>query len=364
MNGHTELSDLRVEIQETDKEMAALFEKRMRLAEGIIQNKKEKGLPILDPEREKQLLQANLNYIQDPVLKEYYVLFQRNLMDLSKSYQSRLMKDMRVAYSGLPGAFAQIAVSQLFPDAQQVPCPDFESAYKACERGEADVTVLPVENSYSGEVGKVIDLIFEGSLYINMMLELGVTQNLLGVKGATVEDVRTVVSHPQALSQCAGYIRSKGFAEQEYDNTALAAKHVAEQGDKTLAAIGSVENAKRYGLDVLEANINNAATNTTRFATLSRVMNAPAKGSAGQFFILVFTVKNEAGALAKVLNIIGSHGFNMTNLRSRPMKNTHWCHYFFAELEGNAYSEDGSDLIRQLGTVCDRLKLVGSYKRL
>ena len=130
MNGHTELSDLRVEIQKTDKEMAALFEKRMRLAEGIIQNKKEKGLPILDPEREKQLLQANLNYIQDPVLKEYYVLFQRNLMDLSKSYQSRLMKDMRVAYSGLPGAFAQIAVSQLFPDAQQVPCPDFESAYK------------------------------------------------------------------------------------------------------------------------------------------------------------------------------------------------------------------------------------------
>ena len=364
MNGHKDLSDLRAEIQATDKEMAALFEKRMRLAEGIIQVKMEKGLPILDPERERQILQTNLNHIQDPVLKEYYVLFQRHLMDLSKSYQSRLMKDMRVAYCGLPGAFAQIAVSQLFPDAQQIPCPDFESAYKACERGEADVTVLPVENSYSGEVGNVIDLIFEGSLYINMMLELGVTQNLLGVKGATLEDVKTVISHTQALSQCAPYIRSKGFAEQEFENTALAAKYVADQGDRTLAAIGSIENAKRYGLDVLEANINNAATNTTRFATLSRVMNAPAIGSDGQFFILVFTVKNEAGALAKVLNIIGSHGFNMTNLRSRPLKKTLWSHYFFAELEGNAYSEDGRDLLTQLGTVCARLKLVGSYKRL
>ena len=364
MSDNKSLDQLRQEIQATDKQMAALFEQRMRLVEGVLAYKMEKGLPILDAEREKKLLEADLANIADPVLKEYYVLFQRHLMDLSKSYQSRLMKQMKVAYSGLPGAFAQIAVSRLFPDAQQVPCPDFESAYRACERGEADIVVLPMENSYSGEVGNVADLAFGGSLYINMMLDLGVTQNLLGVKGATLSDVKTVVSHPQALSQCAAYLQDRGYAQLEYENTALAARFVAEQGDKSIAAIGSLESAARFGLEVLETNINHAATNTTRFAVFSRVMNVPEKKSAGDFFILVFTVKNEAGALAKVLNIIGAHGFNMTNLRSRPLKQPLWGHYFFAELEGNAFSADGRDLVTQLNTVCDRLRLVGTYKRI
>ena len=364
MAEQTKLEEIRQEIQETDRQIAVLFEQRMHLAEGVIRNKMEKGLPVLDPEREARLLQANLAYVQDPVLKEYYVLFLKHLMGLSKSYQSRLMKDMRVAYSGLPGAFAQIAVTSLFPDAQALPYPDFESAYKACEQGEADVTVLPVENSYSGEVGNVMDLTFNGSLYINMMLELGITQNLLGLKGATTADIRTVVSHPQALSQCEGFLHEKGFEPLEFENTALAAKYVAEQGDKSIAAIGSLETATRYGLEVLQSNINFAATNTTRFAVFSRVMNAPSQSKAGEFFILVFTVKNEAGALAKVLNIIGAHGFNMTNLRSRPLKEPLWNHFFFAELEGNAFSAEGRDLITQLDTVCDQLKLVGTYKRI
>ena len=358
------LEDLRSQMQVTDKEMAALFERRMHLSEGIIRNKMAKGLPILDAEREKRLLDNNLSFLTDPALKEYYVLFLKNVMDLSKAYQSRLMTGMKVAYSGLPGAFAQIAVGHLFPDAEQIPCPDFESAYKACETGKADVAVLPVENSYSGEVGNVIDLIFDGSLFINMMVELGVTQNLLGVRGASKEDIHTVVSHPQALSQCAEFIHEMGYATQEYENTALAAKFVADSGNKTLAAIGSLDNAKRYGLEVLASNINNAATNTTRFAALSRVRNEPSRDATGEFFILVFTVKNEAGALAKVLNIIGSHGFNMTNLRSRPMKKGLWNHFFFAELEGNAHSENGRDLLTQLNTVCSQLKLVGTYKRL
>lgn len=364
MSEQKTLDQLRKEIQATDKQMAALFEQRMHLVEGIIRVKMEKGLPILDAERENKLLQADLNYIEDPVLKEYYVLFQRHLMDLSKSYQSRRMTALKVAYSGLPGAFAQIAVSRLFPDAQQLPYPDFESAYRACERGEADIVVLPVENSYSGEVGSVADLTFSGSLYINMMLELGVTQNLLGIPGTTLSDIKTVVSHPQALAQCASYLHEKGFETLEYENTALAARYVAEQGDRSLAAIGSQDSAARFGLEVLEPNINQADTNSTRFAVYSRVMNVPEKGSAGDYFILVFTVRNEAGALAKVLNIIGAHGFNMTNLRSRPLKDTLWHHYFFAELEGNAFSPDGRDLVTQLNTVCDRLKLVGTYKRI
>ncbi len=360
----SELDQLRLDIRQTDKEMAAIFEKRMAIVREILKYKVANGLPVLDAEQEARVIAGNIDNIPDKVLQEYYVLFLKDVMDISKSYQHRLMDGMKVAYSGVPGAFGQIAAARIFPDAELIPYPDFEGAYKACEKGEVDVTVLPVENSFSGEVGKVSDLIFEGSLYINMMLELNVTQNLLGVKGASTGDIKTVVSHPQALSQCSSFIHRRGLSEVEYENTAMAAKFVAEQGDRTMAAIGSVETAQLYGLEILEANISQSRTNTTRFATFSRVMNAPSKNTAGELFILMFTVKNEAGALAKVLNIIGAHGFNMNNLRSRPMKEPLWNHYFYAELEGNASSEDGKDLIRQLSTVCDTFKLVGTYKRI
>ena len=154
------------------------------------------------------------------------------------------------------------------------------------------------------------------------------------------------------------------FASGSLASGSPSASALSQQARVIAAAIGSLDNAKRYGLDVLSSNINNAATNTTRFAALSRVRNEPSRDATGEFFILVFTVKNEAGALAKVLNIIGSHGFNMTNLRSRPMKKGLWNHFFFAELEGNAHSENGRDLLTQLKTVCSQLKLVGTYKRL
>ena len=360
----SELEKLRKEIAATDKEMAKLFEQRMEIVKRILDYKMANGLPVHDPEQEARVIAAGSRNIGDSTLKEYYILFLKELMNVSKSYQYRLMSGMKVAYCGAPGAFAQIAAERLFPEASLVPYPDFESAYRACEQGNADVTVLPIENSYSGEVGNVTDLIFDGSLHINMMLELAVTQNLLGVKGARIEDIRKVLSQHQALAQCAPYIRSRGFDTIESENTALAAKEVAIKGDKSIAAIGAAETAAIYGLEILESNINSSSSNTTRFAAFSRVMNSPSTNSSDEYFIMMFTVRDEAGALAKVLNIIGVHGFNMTNLRSRPVKGKMWKHYFFAELEGNANSEAGRDLIRQMDTVCDKFKFIGTYKRI
>ena len=197
------------------------------------------------------------------------------------------------------------------------------------------------------------------------MLELDVSQNLLGVSGAKVSDIKTVVSHPQALAQCAKFITDRGLESREFGNTAEAAKFVAASGDKSLGAIASRETAALYGLEILEPNINSQVANTTRFAVFSRALNkSTLPGSGGEHFILVFTVRNEAGALAKILNIIGSHGFNMSSLHSRPVAGPLWNHYFFAELEGSVDSENGRDLLRQLETVCDRLKMVGAYNTL
>lgn len=360
-----ELEASRLEINAVDKEMAALFEKRMRLVGRILAWKKEKGLPILDADREAKVIASNLANVSDPVMQEYYVLFLKEVMKVSKAYQGRLMNGMKVAYCGVPGAFAYIAARKLFPDAEPVSFPDFPSAYRSCEEGVCDAALLPVENSYAGDVGGVMDLAYSGSLNINMMAELDITQNLLGVKGAALSGIKKVISHPQALAQCASYICEKGFAEEEAGSTSEAARQVALGADPSVAAIASLETASLYGLEVLERRINTSGSNTTRFAVFSRAGSIEGGVPAqGEHFILVFTVRNEAGALAKILNIIGSHGFNMSNLHSRPSSGALWKHYFFAELEGSAVSENGRDLLRQLETVCDRLKLVGTYRNI
>ena len=358
-----DLEQARLAIGSVDKQIAALFEERMRLCARILEYKRANGLPILDAPQEERVLARNMENVSDPAVREYYILFLRDLMKVSKAYQARLMFGMKIDYCGVPGAFAHIAANSVFPDAELVSYPDFASAYKACESGEADTAILPVENSFAGDVGGVMDLTFNGSLYINLMLELDVSQNLLGVPGAKLSDIRTVVSHPQALAQCAGFITDHAFESRELANTAVAAKFVADNGDKTVAAIASADTASLYKLEILVPNINSSIVNTTRFAVFSRALNKPTLPQTdGEHFILVFTVRNEAGALAKILNIIGSHGYNMSSLHSRPVAGPLWNHYFFAELEGSVNSDNGKDLLRQLESVCDRLRMVGAYR--
>ncbi|MBQ9462239.1 MAG: chorismate mutase [Bacteroidales bacterium] len=360
-----ELEEARLGIASVDKEIAALFESRMAYVAKVLDYKKGNGLPILDERQEERVIANNIGNIEDPSVREYYVLLLRDIMKISKAFQERLMNGMRIAYCGVPGAFAHIAAGKAFPSAALIPYQDFESAYYACWDGDADIAVLPIENSFAGDVGGVMDLCFSGNLYINLMLELDVSQNLLGVPGAVSAGIKTVVSHPQALAQCAKFIMDRGFESQEFANTAMAAQYVSETADKSIGAIASRETAELYGLDILEPNINSQIGNTTRFAVFSRALNKTSlPGSGGEHFILVFTVRNEAGALAKILNIIGSHGFNMSSLHSRPVAGPLWNHYFFAELEGSVESENGQDLLRQLKTVCDRLKMVGAYNSL
>ena len=348
-------------INEVDAQMRELFIKRMQAAEMVAEYKKERGLGIFDAAREAEVISRNSELVEDGAIREYYVSFLKNNMAVSRAYQSRLMEGMRVAYSGTEGAFAHIAAERLYPSAEKVAYPDFASAYKAVENGEADVCVLPVENSYNGEVGQVTDLMFSGSLYVNGMFDLPVTQDLLGVKGATIADIRTVVSHPQALGQCAGYIKANGFEVREYGNTALAAREVASLADPSVGAIASAEAAELFGLDVLDHDINESKSNTTRFAVFSRVANKRIPNERGVHSILFFTVRNEAGALAKAVDIIGSHGFNMRSLRSRPMKELLWQYYFYVEAEGDVQTERGTAMMEALGEYCDKLKFVGTY---
>ena len=218
-------------INETDNEMARLFCKRMEAAAMIAQYKKEHALPIYDAEREEEIIRQSATRVEDEQLRSYYINFMRDTMTVSRAYQSKLIEGMRVAFSGTIGAFGHIATRKLFPSAIAVPYPDFVSAYKAVESGECDAAVLPVENSYNGEVGAVTDLMFSGPLAVNAMIDVDISHCLIGTADSSIGDIRRVASHPQALAQCNEYLSSNGYNVEEYPNTAIAAKMVADKND-------------------------------------------------------------------------------------------------------------------------------------
>ncbi len=355
-----ELAKARSDINRIDKELAELFVQRMDAVRRVAEYKAERGLPILDKEREAAVIAANSALVDDEDIRAYYINFLKYNMELSKQYQHRLMKGLRIAYSGVEGAFAHIAATRIFPDGETLAFPDFGSAYQAVVDGACDCAVLPIENSFAGEVGQVTDLMFEGSLYVNGVYDLQISQNLLAVNGAKLGDIQRVISHPQALNQCARYIKEHGFEQVQAANTAIAAKSVSERGDIHTAAIASAETASLYGLTVIDHDINTGADNTTRFAVFSRVDNKAAAGSGSTFFLL-FTVNHVAGALAQAINVLGKHGFNMKALRSRAMGEPAWQYYFYVEAEGDENSSEGQKMLAELKAHCDKLKVVGRY---
>lgn len=358
-----DILEARNTINEIDEKMAKLFQKRMEAVKDVALYKKDNGLSVRDPARETEVATRNSKYITDESLKPYYVDFIKDTIEVSCKYQEALLRNMTVAYCGVEGAFAHIASKKMFKSAVYVPCQTFQEAYEGVQKGDFDCAVLPLENSYAGEVGEVMDLTFSGNLYINQVIEVPITHNLLAVEGASLDTIKTVVSHPQALAQCAEFIKKHNLETRAYSNTALASKFVKECGDKTIASIASDETANVFGLNVVEHDINDVKTNTTRFASFSRVENTPlfVTKRENESFILMFTVQNESGSLASALNIIGAHNFNMRSLRSRPMKNLKWNYYFYIEAEGNVHTQNGRELMQELSALCAKLKLVGSY---
>jgi hypothetical protein len=324
----SELDQIRENINSIDEQMAQLFQKRMEMSARVADFKKERGLSIRDAEREQELIDRNRRSIRDPAVAAYYVQFLRGILDLSCAYQSKLLNGMKVAYSGVKGAYGYLAARRMFPEAQLVAYPDFAAAHRAVELGEADSVVLPLENSCAGEVGAVMDLLFSGELYINQVLDMEIDHSLLGVEGAA--------------------------ADTEY---------VRRANDPALAAIASEDAAEVFGLRVLERGINTMRTNTTRFAALSRTQNQPetTKKREDENFVLVFTVQNDAGSLAQTLNIIGAHGYNMRTLRSRPMKGLSWKYFFYVEAEGCINNTNGREMLQELSATCAKLRLVGAY---
>lgn len=356
-----ELNEARIEINQVDKEMAELFKRRMNAVKKVAHYKQERGLPVLDEAREAEVIQRNAELFEDDELRDYYVSFIKSNMKISRRFQKRLIAGIKVAYSGVPGAFANIAAEKIFPNCNAVNYPDFSSAYNAVVKGDCECVVLPIENSYNGDVGQVTDLTFFGDLYINGVYEIDIVQNLLAKPGTRLSEIKEVISHPQALGQCAEYIKKHGFKATECVNTAVAAKLVSDSERMDLAAIASQEAAEKYDVEKIDSNINESNKNTTRFAVFSRTANRGSENDSR--FIMLFTVKNEVGSLSKAVSIIGDNGFNMQAIKSRPTKELVWDYYFYVECEGEINSPTGEKMISELNSICSNLKIAGSFPK-
>ncbi len=359
----SELNDYRNTLTSIDEKMASLFEERLKLCKEISGFKTAKGLSVRDIPAEADKIAMHTDMIKDDEIRSYYMRFLKGVMDISCSYQEMLMGGMNVAYGGVEGAYAYIAASKMFPTSNLISQTDFIEAYESVERGDCDVAVLPIENSIAGEVGAVMDLMYKGSLYINQVYDLPIKHRLMGIPGSKKSEIKTVISHTQALDQCASYIRKKGYETEAAANTSAAAKKILALNDKTVGAIASEETASIFGLEILDNEIQNSGINTTRFAVFSRSLNTTVSESKRDkgCFILVFTVKHEAGALALTLNILASHGYNMRNLKSRPARDIPWNYYFYLEAEGDINNKNGEEMMRELSVICGSVKIVGSY---
>ena len=350
------LAAARRTINEVDTALAALFVRRMDAVADVIAYKMEHGLPVFDPVREKEVLARCGDAIDSAEYRPYFVSFMESVMEQSKRYQRAVLFEGTVGYQGTEGAYSQIALSKLFPSRRAQAFETWQDVFEAVMQGEIGCGVIPFENSYTGEVEEVLDLLYRYPVSIREIYDLKIEHCLVAPPGASLDTIQEVVSHPQALKQCGGYIKSHGFCSAAYVNTALAAEYVAKEADVRKAAIASKETAERFGLVVLAEKISESTQNTTRFIVIAK---QPA--NAGDHFSLLFTLRHDAGQLAAVMQVIAQHRFNMECVRSKAVHDVPWQYYFYVELEGDASSEQAQRLFCEMQSRCTTFRVLGTY---
>ncbi|KKC38207.1 prephenate dehydratase [Devosia epidermidihirudinis] len=266
----------------------------------------------------------------------------------------------KIAFQGEPGAFSHAASNNLFPGEEAIGCVTFEETIAAVQSGRADYAVVPVENSLYGRITDIHHLLPASGLFIIGETYLRVEMNLLGVPGATLDDVKSVQSLSVALGQCRKFISDNGFHTINAVDTAGSAREVAEKADKSVAAIASRFAAEIYGLTVLASNIEDAAHNTTRFLVLSRdKAEAPQGDKVKTTF--VFRVRNVPAALYKAMGGFATNGVNMTKLESYMVGGAFTATQFYADIEGHPSDPGVVHAFEELGFFTDQFRILGVY---
>lgn len=374
-----ELNEIRHEIDSIDEQLIKLFKQRMNCAKEVGLYKKEHCLPILNEQRENEIL--------DEIKEkggEYGAAAQllfSNIMELSRSLQHDILgsgkamkelidsadfginykdKSLRIACQGTVGANSHTAVNQIFP---RCTAPQFYKSFKdvfaAIENGDADYGVLPVENSSAGSVADVYDLILQYRFFICSSLSLHIDYCLGALPQCSLNDIEQVWSHPQALAQCSDFITKHNLLAVSSPNTAIAARDTAKEKRLNVAAICSPQAVKEYGLVSLANGFQNSKTNRTRFIVISKKLHIPQNADK---ISLCFSLPHVTGSLYNVLGRFSSHGMNLTKIESRPMPNKDFEYLFYLDFDGNIRNESVLKLICALSEELPEFSFLGNYK--
>ncbi len=373
-----DLLDLRNQLDVIDAEIVGLYEKRMDICKQVAEYKISTGKKVFDKQREMEKLATvkamthndfNAHGIQE--------LFEQ-IMSMSRKLQYQLLtengslgklpfigveeletKKARVVFQGLEGAYSQAAMMQYFGEqVNSFHVDSFRDAMVAIEEGSADFAVLPIENSTAGIVNEIYDLLVEFENYIVGELIIKIEHCVLGVPGSKLADIRTVYSHPQSLMQSTKYLETKDWQQISMQNNAFAAKKVAEEQDKTQAAIAGAHAADIYGLEVLEQGVNQSDTNSTRFII---VTNQKIFKKDANKISICFEIPHKSGSLYHMLSHFIYNNLSMTKIESRPIEDQNWEYRFFIDFEGNLADGAVKNALRGLREEAKNLRILGNY---
>lgn len=374
-----DLLKLREEIDKIDNEIVSLYEKRMKIAEGVARFKIATGKKVFDREREVSKLntlsaKANSAFTKVGIVelfehimavsrkKQYQLLTESGLVEVPEleTVNDFIVPNTRIVFQGIEGAYSQQAMMEYFgKDCDSFHVETWKDAMEAIKNGKADFAVLPIENSTAGIVSENYDLLVEYDNYIVGDQVISIQHALLGTEDAKVEDITTVYSHPQALMQCSDFLYEHSTWEKiSMKNTAVSAKKVMEDADKTHAAIASTLTAELYGLKVLDGNISNTQNNATRFII---VTNKKISAKNANKVSICFEIVHESGSLYHMLSHFIYNNINMTNIQSRPIKGKKWEYRFFVDFEGRLEDTGVINALRGIKEEATSMKILGTY---
>lgn len=377
-----ELSEIRKEIDAVDEEMTKLFVRRMACADQVAAAKRGTGKPVLDPGREREIL-AKVAERVGPALESEGKLLFSTLLSVSRGRQRAQLADDGMFAKAM--AEAMSATPAIFPSKANVACPgaeggysqqaavafvkfpslfyfrDFESVFTAVEEGMCEYGVLPIENSTAGSVTQVYDLMAKHDFKIAKALKLRIRHVLLAPKGVKLADVKEIASHPQAIAQCAEFLKAhQGVRSVPASNTAAAAAELAKSGRKDAAVIASRECAELYGLDILADDISDTTSNFTRFICISRKTEIYPDANK---FSLMMSLSHRPGSLADILIRFGAVGVNLTKLESRPVPGSDFEFRFIFDFEASPHDVRVVKLLSSLASdpEVEHFTFLGAY---
>ncbi len=351
------VKSLREAIDSLDSKLITLLNERARLALEVGRVKAETGAPVFHPEREAEVLQRAARLNTGPLSNTHVTNVFREVISACRA----LERPLTVAYLGPPGTFSELAMHRQFGSGVTgLPCATFDDVFRSAETGGADLAIVPLENSSEGAVGRALDLLLAAPLRIVAEISVPVQHNLMTSSGS-MSGVSQVYAHAQALAQCTGWLNQHwpALQRQAVASNAEAARIASE--DATAAAIAGEPAARRYGLNIVAAQIQDDAHNRTRFVVLgSQSEDSPAP-SALDKTSLILSVPNKAGAVFHMLAPLAANAVSMTRFESRPARVGTWEYYFYVDLQGHIGQPNVAAALKELQKVCAFYKCLGSY---